>query len=43
MSVVSGSSFDIIGEWVMVRLLSDNMFDLLFLKFTGPACHFLML
>ena len=31
MAAVLGSSFGIIGEWATVGLLSDNMFDLLFL------------
>ena len=39
MVAVSVSAFGIIGEWVMVGLLSDNMFDLLFLKSTAPVCH----
>ena len=43
MSAVSGSAFVIIGEWDTVGLLSDNMFDLLFLKSTAPTCHSMML
>ena len=38
-----GSAFGIIGEWATVGLLSDNTFDLLFLKSTAPACHSVML
>ena len=43
MAAVLGSSFGIIGEWDTVGLLSDNMFDLLFIKFTAPTCHSVML
>ena len=43
MAEVSGRAFGIIGEWATVGLLSDIMFDLLFLKSTEPACHFMML
>ena len=43
MAAVSGSAFDIIGEWDTVGLLSDNIFDLLFLKSTAPTCHLVML
>ena len=43
MAAVSGSASGIIGEWAMLGLLSDNMFDLLFLKSTKPACHSVML
>ena len=43
MSAVSGSAFGIIGEWALVGLLSDNIFDLLFLKSTAPDCHLMML
>ena len=43
MAAVSGSAFDIIGEWDMVVLLSDNIFDLLSLKSTALTCHLVML
>ena len=43
MAAVYGSVFGIIGEWATVGLLSDNMFDLLFLKSTEPNCHSVML
>ena len=43
MAEVSGSNFGIIDEWATVGLLSDNMFDLLFIKSNSPACHSLML
>ena len=35
--------FGIIGEWDTVRLLSDNIFKLLFLKSTVPAYHSVIL
>ena len=38
-----GSAFGIIGEWATVGLLSDNIFDLLFLKYTAPTCNLVML
>ena len=40
---VLGSAFGIIGEWATLGLLSDNIFDLLFIKSTAPACHVVML
>ena len=40
---VSSSAFGIIGEWATVGLLSDNTFDLLFLKSAAPTCHGVML
>ena len=43
MAAVSGSAFGIIGEWDMVGLLSDNNFELIFLKSTAPTCHSVML
>ena len=43
MEAVSGSAFGIICEWDTVGFLSDNMFDLLFLKPTAPAYHAVML
>ena len=43
MAAVSGSAFVIIGEWSTVGLLSDNTFDLLFLKSPAPAYHLVML
>ena len=43
MAAVLGRAFGIIGEWATVGLLSDNIFDLLFLKPTAPACNYLML
>ena len=43
MVAVSGIAFGIIGEWATVGLLSDNIFDLLFLKYIAPACHLVML
>ena len=50
MAAVSGSAFGIIGHdsvrltrWATVGLLNDNIFDLLFLKSTSPACHSVML
>ena len=43
MAAVSGSVFGIIGEWDTVGLLSDNIFDLLFLKSNAPACYSVML
>ena len=50
MAAVSGSDFRIIGDdcvsktgWATVGLMSDNIFDLLFLKSTEPACHSVML
>ena len=41
--MVSGRAFGIIDEWAAVGLLRDNIFDLLFLKSTAPACHLVML
>ena len=43
MAEVSGSSVSIIGEWDTVGLLSDNMFDLIFIKSTAPDCHLVLL
>ena len=43
MAEVYGSAFRIIGEWATVGLLSDSIFDLLFLKSTAPACHLVIL
>ena len=43
MAAVLGRSFVIIGEWATVGLLIDNMFNLLFLKSTAPAFHYVML
>ena len=43
MAAVLGRSFVIIGEWATVGFLSDNIFDLLFLKSTAPAFHLVML
>ena len=43
MAEVSGRAFGIIGEWATVGLLSDHIFDLLFLKSTAPACCSVML
>ena len=43
MADVSGSAFRTIGDWDTVGLLSDNIFDLLFIKSTAPACHSVML
>ena len=39
MEAVLGSAFGIIGEWATLGLLSDNIFDLLFLKSTAPTCN----
>ena len=48
--MVSGSAFSIIDDdcviktgWATVCLMSDNIFDLLFLKSTAPTCHSVML
>ena len=43
MAAVLGSAFGIIGECATVGLLSDNMFDLLFLNSTAPTCIYVML
>ena len=43
MEAILGSAFGIIGEWATVGLLIDNMFNLLFLKSTAPAFHYVML
>ena len=43
MEAVSGRAFGIIFEWATIGLLSVNIFDLLFLKSTAPACHLVML
>ena len=43
MAAVSSSAFGIIGKWATVGLLNDNIFDLLFLRSTTPACHLVML
>ena len=43
MAAVSGRALGIIGKLATVALLSDNIFVLLFLKSTAPACHSVML
>ena len=43
MAAVSGSAFRIVGDCDTVGLLSDNIFGLLFIKSTAPACHSVML
>ena len=43
MEALLGSVFCIIGECATVGLLNDNMFYLLFLKYTTPACYSVML
>ena len=43
MAAVSGSAFGSTGEWAMVGLLRDNIFELLYLKSTAPTYHLLML
>ena len=42
-AAVSGSTFDITGEWAMVDLLRDSIFELLCLKSTAPTCNLVML
>ena len=42
MDAVSGSAFGITCECYMVGLLRDNIFELLCLKYTAPACHLVM-
>ena len=42
MVAVWGNAFGIICDWATVGFLSDNIFDLLFLKSTEPACNYLM-
>ena len=43
MSAVSGGDFGNTDEWATVRLLRDNIFELLCLKSTAPPCHLVML
>ena len=43
MAAELGRDFDIIGEGATVGVLSDNIFDLLFVKSTAPAFHSVLL
>ena len=43
MAAILGSAFGITGEWGMVSLLRDNIFELLCLKYTAPTCNSVML
>ena len=43
MAAVSGIALGNTCEWATISLLRDNIFELLFLKFTAPTCHWLML
>ena len=43
MATVLGSAFGNTCEWAMVGSLRDNIFELLCLKSTTPACHLVML
>ena len=43
MDAVTGSDFDMTGEWDMVGVLKDNMFELLCLTYTAPRFYLVML
>ena len=43
MAAVSGSAFCITGEWATVDLMRDDIFGLLCLEPTAPACHSVLL
>ena len=42
-AAVSGSAFDVTGEWDTVGVLGDNMFKLLCLTSTALLCNSVML
>ena len=43
MAAVSGSAFDVTGEWDTVGVLRDNMFELICITYTAHICHSVML
>ena len=43
MAAVSGSAFDVTGDWDKVGVLRDNIYELLCLTSTAPVCHSVML
>ena len=43
MSAVLSSDFAIPGQWDMVGVLRDNMFELLCLTSNAPICHSVIL
>ena len=43
MAAVSGSAFDVTGEWATVGVLRNNIFELLCITSTAPICHLVML